>query len=162
MSEQQKQGGFVIFLSILLAIMVSMIDLPDSIVEFKPYWLLLVLIYWCIALPNRVGIGIAWTSGLVLDVAYNTILGQQALVMAVIVYFTLQIHQRLRIFPLLQQSITVFILAILYAIFDLWIRGIIGEPVVIWAAISPAITSALFWPPIFLLLRHVRRTFRVK
>ena len=59
----------------------------------------LVLVYWCLALPERVGVLAGWSIGLVLDVLNGSILGQHAFGLAFVAYVALQYHRRVRVYP---------------------------------------------------------------
>lgn len=151
----------VIVLSFIAALALTVVPLPDWLAAVRPEWVVLVLIYWCMALPERVGVGVGWMAGLLLDVLRGGLLGQHALSLAVIAYLTLQLYQRLRVFPLWQQAFSVFILVLLHLMLQLWIKGISGQPAGAWGWLLPAFSSMLLWPIVFLLLRNLRRRFAV-
>ncbi len=151
----------IIALSFIAALALTVAPMPDWLAPLRPEWVLLVLIYWCMALPERIGVGIAWLTGLLLDVLRSGLLGQHALSLAIVAYITLQLYQRLRIFPLWQQAFSVFILVLLHLMLQLWIKGISGQHTDAWTALLPAFTSTLLWPFVFLLLRGLRRRFGV-
>ncbi|GMR08381.1 MAG: rod shape-determining protein MreD [Gammaproteobacteria bacterium] len=151
----------VLLTSFLLALMLVMLPLPDWATPFRPEWLAMVLIYWCLAIPERVGIGIAWSLGLFLDVSSGAILGQYALSYATMAFFTLKLHQRIRVFPLWQQAMTVMFLIIMHQVIVLWVKGIIGQSINTLAYWLPSVVSMLLWPWLFLLLRNIRRHFRI-
>ena len=161
MIPDRHNGGWVIIASFVLALMLTAMPLPDWAVNWRPAWLAMVLIYWCMALPERVGIGIAWLLGLVLDVQTGTLLGQNALGLSVLAYIILQTHQRIRVFPLVQQAVLVCVYLLVFQFFTLWIRGIMGVPPGHWTFWMPAVTSMLLWPWMFILLRDIRRKFHV-
>jgi rod shape-determining protein MreD len=81
---------------------------PQLIRIFNPDWVLLVLIYWTLALPYRRGVLTAWGIGLLTDVLTGRLLGEYALIYALITYCCIALHKRLRQFPLLQQSLFIF------------------------------------------------------
>lgn len=162
MSVYRHHGGATIFLSFLAALALHMVALPEWAEALRPDWLALVLIYWCIALPDRIGVGYGWLAGLVQDVASGAVLGQHALTLAIVAYLALRLHQRLRLFPLWQQSLSVLILILLHLMLALWIRGSIGHSTGTWIYWLPAVTSMMFWPAVFLTLRRLRRSYRVR
>lgn len=155
-------NGLIILATFVAAYLLTMFPLPDWLGMFRPYWVAMVLMYWCMALPHRVGVGIGWLSGLFLDVVYNALLGQHALGLAVLAFFTVVLHQRVRVFPLWQQSLTIFVLCLIYAALILWVKGMTGHPPesMLWYLL-PTFTTALCWPPVFLLMRRIRRGFHV-
>ena len=151
----------VIIASQVIAFVLTVMPLPDWLATVRPEWVALTLIYWCMALPNRVGVGVAWTTGLFLDVLRGGLMGQQALSLCLIAYITLKFYRRIRIAPLWQQSVSVFVLIFLHLLVNLWVRGISGEPAEFWLYSLPSITSMLIWPLCFLGLRETRRHFRI-
>lgn len=154
-------GGWVIVLSFIVAFLLTSIPLPVWVEPFHPDWLCLVLIYWCIALPQRVGMGIAWLLGLLQDVARGTLLGQHALALVVVAYLSLRMHRRLRLFPLWQQSLSVLALLLIEQILVSWVNGISGHPPHNLGYLAPALGGMLAWPWVFILLRDLRQRFRV-
>jgi len=162
MRGSEHQGGPIIFLTFLIALMLTMVPMPSWAENLHPHWVLLVLVYWSMALPARVGVGVAWIMGLFLDVTYDALLGQHALALAIVIFLTLNLHQRLRIFPVWQQAIVIFVFCIFYNLINLWIKGISGIAPSVWHfVLLPSLTTSLVWPLVFLLLRHARRFYRV-
>jgi rod shape-determining protein MreD len=127
----------------------------------RPDWVLLVLIYWAMALPHRVGVGIGWIMGLINDVLTGMLLGQHALAYCLVIFLTLKLHQRLRLYPLWQQAQSILILLTLGQLILLWINGMIGRPLHSWLYWAPSVLGALLWPVLFVFLRGLRRAFRV-
>lgn len=161
MNMGKQRGGWLILLSFVLALALTIVPLPAMLELFRPEWLAMVLIYWCMAVPTRVGVSIGWLVGLMLDVSRDALLGQYALAFAVIAFLTLHLHQRLRIFPLWQQALSVGVLITLECLIVLWIKGLTGQSPGIWKMLVPAFSSLLFWPVIYLLLRYMRRAYQV-
>ena len=161
MSLTEHRGGGIILLSFIVAFALTIIPLPGNMEALRPEFVTLTLIYWCMALPNRIGLGKAWIAGLFLDVFRVTLLGQHALALTLVAFFILQLHQRIRVFPLWQQAISIGILILIQVALVLWIKGIMGEHTEIWKALIPVLTTSLFWPPIFLLMRYLRRYYQV-
>ncbi len=157
----QRHGTVVILISLLTALLLTTVPLPDSVRLLRPDWVLLVLIYWTMALPHRVGVGVAWLAGLFTDVLTGTLLGQHALAYCIVIFITLKLHQRLRLHPLWQQSLSILTLLALSQLLLLWINGMIGRPVHTWTYWLPSLSGATLWPIIFPLLRGLRRSFRV-
>jgi len=162
MSIGQHRGGGVIVLSFIVALALHMLALPDWAEPLRPDWLVLVLVYWCIAIPERVGVIIGWLVGLLLDVANGALLGQNAMILAIVAYLALRLHQRIRVFPLWQQSVSVMLLVTLHLMLILWIKGILGQSIETLTYWLSAISSLFAWPLVYLILRHLRREYRVR
>ncbi len=162
MNASRHYGGGIIVMSFIVALVAHMVVLPDWAQNLRPDWVALVLIYWCIALPDRVGVGIGWMVGLMLDVAGGALLGQNALTLAIVAYLAIRLHQRIRLFPVWQQSVSVLLLILLHLMLALWIKGALSQSTETWAYWLPALTSMLLWPVVFTGMRWLRRTYRVR
>jgi len=157
----KKHDNYIIILTIIVALLLSELPLPAAIAPYQPEWVILVLIYWSMALPERIGVGSAWFTGLLLDVLRDTLLGQYALAFALTVFITSKLYQRIRNFPLQQQVITIFILMLIHLSLVIWIKALSGINVDFSMALIPALISALFWPVVYIILRSVRRTYHL-
>ncbi len=162
MTLTRHQGGWIVAATFVGAMMLAILPLPVWAEYYRPEWVALVLVYWCMALPQRVGVGVGWTAGLLLDVLKGALLGQHALGLAVTAYLTLSLHQRIRVFPLWQQALTVLMLLTLYQLLLLWFDGITGQPPKGWVYWMPSLTGMLLWPWVFIVLRDLRRRFKVR
>jgi rod shape-determining protein MreD len=161
MSQQKQRGNWVIVMSFVVALMLMALPMPDWAGIWRPAWVALALIYWCMAVPARIGIMVAFTLGIFLDVLSGTLLGQNALALSVVAFITLQFYQRVRVLPLWQQGVTVFGLAFIHQVLILWINGIQGMPVSFSAYWASPLISMVLWPWIFVVLRDLRRKYQV-
>ena len=143
--------------TLLAALILMLIPLPDWAGPWRPDLLAITLIYWCMARPEHLGVGIAWLLGLLVDVVYGTLLGQYALGFAILAFITIRFHTRARNYPIHQQAIFVGVTLLPYMSILLWIQGILGEDSKSWTYWAPILTSMLLWPIVFKVLRAVRR-----
>lgn len=155
------RGFWVIWSTFFLAMVLMLIPLPEWARIYQPQWAALVLIYWCLALPERVGVGTAWTLGLMIDVLTGTLLGQHALGLSIVAYLTLKMYQRLRVFPMWQMALSIMVLVAMQQMVSLWVLGIIGTPPDTWKYWFSSVTSLLLWPWVYLFLRNTRRAFQI-
>lgn len=161
MNTTKQHGGGIIIISFVVALMLTAMPLPDWAINWRPAWVAMVLVYWCMAIPHRVGIGIGWSMGILLDVLQGTLFGQNAIGLAILAYFTLKSHQRMRMFPLTQQALLICLFVLVYQLLSLWVRGIMGVPPKSWTYWMPAFTSMVLWPWLFIILRDIRRRYHV-
>jgi rod shape-determining protein MreD len=154
-------GGWVITCSFLLAFLASSLPLPAWLSRFWPDWVAMVLIYWCLALPQRIGIGAGWLVGLLVDVGRGALLGQHALAFAAVAYLTLQTHRRIRVFSPWRQMFSVLAFLLIEQFLVFWISGVIGYPPRDGWYLAPAAGGMLLWPLLFVVLRDVRRYFQI-
>jgi len=157
----RSRANWVIYVSLLLALMLSALPLPEGLQWWRPEWVPLVLLYWIVALPTRVGLGTAWVLGILLDVLEGSLLGLNALALTVVAYVMLLVYQRVRMFGWLQQWLFVFALVALYQLIVHWVKGSFGVSSMSLMFLMPALVSAVLWPALFMLLRGVRRGFNV-
>lgn len=156
------QGGVFIVLSFVVGFMLTMFPLPDWGDAIRPEWVVMITIYWCIALPERFGVIFGWLVGLFLDVTQGALLGQNAMALAFVAYLAIKLHLRIRVFPLWQQAMSVFLLIAFYQMLILWVKGIAGAAIHGWGYWLHAVFSMMFWPLVYNILRSVRRYYRVR
>lgn len=162
MRMQPHHGGWFILVSIIVALMLTMLPLPHWAVHLRPEWLSMLVVYWCLHLPERFGVGYAWIAGLFLDIVNGAVLGQYAMALSLIAYFTLSLHQRLRVYPPIQQAIIVMLLLMFQQLVVVWIRGFMGQSADSLYYWLPPITSMLIWPWLALFVRELQRKYRVR
>lgn len=153
---------WVILLSFLVAYLLAIVPFPEWAIHYRPQWVMLVLIYWVMALPYRVGIGSAWMAGIFTDILEGSMLGIHAFTFAILAYITLSLHQRVRLFSSWQQSGIILALVGLVMTATYWIKVITGQTAQEdMLFLLGALSSAFVWPWLFLLLRQLRRGFDV-
>jgi rod shape-determining protein MreD len=160
-SETPRNGTGVILVTLGVALFLTVLQMPQGAEDFRPQWVAMTLIYWALALPTRVGVFWAWGAGLVLDVTSGTVLGQHALSLSASVYLALELHQRIRSFPLPQQAVSVWVLLLVERLLSLWVIGATGQPTPTLWYWMPTFVGMLLWPWVFILLRDLGRRFSV-
>src|SRR5262245_18410128 len=118
---------FAVFTSLLIALILALLPMPDWTIWWRPAWVLMVLIYWAMITPYQVGVGTAWFMGLIVDLLNGTLLGEHALAFTIVIYFVSKMHIRLRISPMLQQGMSIFVFILLYQFIIYCIQGFIGQ-----------------------------------
>lgn len=161
MANPEGRGYGVILLTFLIACVLAVVPLPDWLQWGRPEWVALTLIYWTIALPQRVGVATALVAGLGLDVLKGSVLGQNAFALVVVALLALVLYQRLRVYSLWQQSAVVFILVGINLLICQWVQKLSGLSLLPSLFLLPALTSALLWPVVLHSLRALRRYYRV-
>ncbi|MDX1434461.1 MAG: rod shape-determining protein MreD [Gammaproteobacteria bacterium] len=155
------KGNWAVAATFVIALMLTALPMPPWAAVWRPAWVALVLIYWCMAVPGRTGVVVAWLLGLLLDVLTGTLLGQHALALGVVAFAAHRLHRQVRVLPLWQQGISVFALVFVYQALILWIKGIQGLPVMASAYWTAPLISMVLWPWVFIVLRDVRRRYQV-
>lgn len=155
-----RASSFFIFFSFSVAFLFSILALPHAVSYLRPEWVAMVVVYWVIKSPTKVGVVVAWSSGLVLDILEGSLLGVNALSLAVVAYLVLTMHQRIKLFPLVQQSFTVFLVVGIHLMIGHFIRNVVGNSVSGMAYLIPALTSAVVWPVLYLFIDKVALKLR--
>ncbi|MBW8073857.1 MAG: rod shape-determining protein MreD [Metallibacterium scheffleri] len=145
-----------------MSVLLLLLPLPDALRPLRPWWPALVLLYWVLEAPDRVGLGTAFITGLAADVLAGALLGDQALRLLVVVFLAQRFRARLRFFPMPQQSVAVLLLLLNDSLLRWLIRAFAGmspPPPLTWVA--PLVGAAL-WPFVFLLLDALRARLRAR
>jgi rod shape-determining protein MreD len=156
----QRDHYSPVVISLVAAMLLTVIPLPLVLVPMRPYWVALVLIFWCMETQDMISLGSAFLVGLVLDLLGGSLLGMHALGLVVMVYLVKRFRARLRFFPPWQQGLSVLALLINDRIIVLWIISLKGDvlpPVSFW--LEPLV-STLLWPWVFLLMDRYRSLAR--
>ena len=98
----RTRNGWVLPVSLLLALLLGLVPLPELLQPLRPYWLALVVAYWALEEPEKIGIGAAFALGVVADLVFGGLLGEQAMRMAILAFILDRFRARMRFFPLSQ------------------------------------------------------------
>jgi rod shape-determining protein MreD len=133
-----------IWCSLLAALLLDM--LPLGRVPWMPDFLALVLVFWNVHQPLRIGIGLAFMFGLGVDVHQSSLLGQHALSYTTLSFFATMIHRRLLWFSVPTQAVQVLPLLLAAHLVELVIRLINGNVFPGWTFLLAPLIEALLWP----------------
>lgn len=141
---------YFIALSLAVAFLANL--LPWGQVPVMPDFVALVLIFWNIHQPRKVGMGIAFVLGLLMDVHNAGLLGEHALAYTLLSYGAIMIHRRVLWFTLFSQALYVLPLLLLAHIVPFIIRLATGAAFPGWWPLAASFVEALLWPPVCALL----------
>ena len=139
-----------IWFSLIAALLLNM--LPLGRVPWMPDFLALVLVFWNVHQPLRVGIGVAFMFGLTMDVHQTSLLGQHALSYTSLSFLAAMIHRRLLWFSVPSQAVQLLPLFALAHAVELIIRLIGGGIFPGWILLVAPAAEALLWPLVSILL----------
>ena len=152
----RPRNGWVLPVSLLLALLLGLVPLPETLQPLRPYWLALVLAYWLLETPERVGPGFAFLLGLVADVAFGSLIGEQALRLVVLAFILDRFRARLRFFPLSQQAVTVGVLLLNDRVINAVVHVVVGVPQLPWGYWLAPLVGMVLWAPLHVLLDALR------
>jgi len=156
----ERESRSLIWLTIITALLLSLLPAPELLAPLKPYWVALVMIYWALETRAMISLGFAFLVGLLLDVLSGSLMGMHALSLVVMVFLVQRFRFRLRFFPPWQQAFSVLGLLVNDRIILIWITALLGEPAPTWKYWLPPLIGVAIWPWLFLVLDSLRARVR--
>ena len=149
----------IIILTLFLGLMFSLIMLPLGYIA--PEWLLLINIYWAIALPSNNKIFLAFLSGFFVDIVLGQPLGISSLSYVIFIYIILHLYNSLRYMTIIQQIVIIIFLLVVKQHFFIWTFYVFGLNIDYQSLIISSFITGALWPIIYFSLRFIRRKFQV-
>ena len=149
----------IIILTLFLGLIFSLMILPLGYIA--PEWLLLINIYWAIALPSNKRIFLAFLSGFFIDIVFGQPLGISSLSYVIFIYIILHLYSSLRYMTISQQMVVIFFLLIIKQHFFIWTFYVFGLNIDYQSLIISSFITGALWPIIYFSLRFMRRKFQV-
>ena len=149
-----------ILMTLTVAMLLTLFPLPQLIEPLRPYWVALVLLYWCLETQDLITLGFAFLTGLVVDLLTGSLLGMHAIGLVILIYLATRFRARLRFFPPWQQALSVLALLVNDRIIVLWIVGLKGDAMPTASYWLAPLVGTLLWPWLFLLLDRYRSRAR--
>jgi len=141
------------------ALVLSFLPWPD--LRVVPDFVALVVAFWCVRQPRLVGLGTAWTLGLVTDAGNGVLLGQHALAYCVLAFLSIWLSRRILWFRQPQQVLHVLVLLVVCQGVLLLVRMAAGATFPGWTLFVGPVIGAALWPMLtWLLLMPQRRLER--
>lgn len=117
-----------------------------------PDLLAVVLVFWSVHQPLRIGVGVAFAFGLAMDVHQGALLGQHALAYTVLGFFAISMHRRLLWFGVPTQAVQVLPLFMAAHLLELLVRMVSGSGFAGWSHFLAPVLQAALWPVVSVLL----------
>lgn len=148
--------GFIVF-TLVAAVLVNLLPWKGWGLLVRPDFVVLVLLYWCIDQPRKIGFGVAWLLGLMMDVSDGSLLGQHALSYSIVAYAGIALHRRVQRFSITPQALHVVPLLLLNDVIVLLIRLVAGSDFPGYWYFMGSIVGGLLWPALSFLLKLPQR-----
>ena len=145
-------SGGLVFFSILVAYLVSVLPWSGTWLLARPDFVLIVLMFWAVHEPRSIGQGIAFTLGLLVDVSDSMLLGQHALAYVVAVFGAQVLRVRILTFHLPEQTLHVLGLTITASLVTLALNLVLGAEFPGWAYLASPVLTGLIWGPVSAIL----------
>jgi rod shape-determining protein MreD len=145
--------------SFALALLLNFLPWRD--LRLVPDFVALVLAFWCVRQPRLVGIGVAWTLGLLTDAGNGVLLGQHALAYSLLAFLAIWLSRRILWFGAGLQALHIVVILVVTQAMAVLVRLAAGDPFPGWAVFAGPAFGALLWPLVsWLLLIPQRRPQR--
>lgn len=152
----RRRNPWVLPVSLFMALLLGLLPLPPGLQPFRPFWLALVVAYWVIEDPDRAGLGFAFAMGLIADLAFGGLLGEQALRLVIMTFILQRFRSQLRFFPVAQQALAIGGLLLNDRIVSAAIHVALGVPQLPWAYWLAPLIGMLLWAPLYLVMDALR------
>ncbi len=152
----RSRNDWVLPVSLLLALVLGLVPLPADMQPLRPYWLALVLAYWVLEEPERIGLGAAFALGLVADLAFGGLFGEQAMRLVILAFILDRFRPRMRFFPLSQQAFAIGGLLLNDRVVSLVIHTVLGAVQLPWIYWIAPVLGMMLWVPLCLVLDSLR------
>ncbi len=159
--SNNSSGSWFIVLTLLVAMIITLLPLPDGWQAWRPSWVMLVLSFWVISIPERIGLLWAFICGLLLDVLLNTSLGVHSFSLAISIFIIQILYKRIRLFPHWKQALSIAAISCIYIVINFWLVRMTGksQQYIPWSAI---IVNGILWPWVYIILGSLSGYFKVK
>ena len=162
--SRDTKNQLLIYLTLFISLYVDTYMFTSDFQMWQPTFVLLTLIYWNMALPDRIGIMAALSFGIFVDLLDGSLLGLHGILFVLITYICQRFFYQFRVSPLWQQSLILFFLFILYKqVFALDFMNTnqdltnLSDSSFFMNSFLYALFTAFIWSPLFLILRYYRR-----
>lgn len=142
----RKPHWWYMLITIVIAVVLSVIPLPGHIKIAWPDWIALVVFYWVLILPSQLGVMYGWLIGLLEDIVSFSLLGQHALAKAFIGTIAAILSRRIHVFNFIEQIILVFVVQSVSIAIDATINNFAYSTPITAMMWQPAMTTCLIWP----------------
>jgi rod shape-determining protein MreD len=150
------RGGFIAF-TLIAALLANLLPWSGVALAIKPDFVALVLLYWCIEQPRKVGFGAAWLLGLIMDIADGSLFGQHALAYSILAFAGIVLHRRVLGFSGTPQVLHVVILLLMNDLIVLAIRAMAGADFPGFQYFAGSLIAGALWLPLGRLLKLPQR-----
>src|SRR3954468_1776389 len=150
-------NGAFIAATFVAALLVNLLPWSGGWLYVKPDFVALVVLYWCIQQPRKVGFTAAWLLGLLMDVAEGSLFGQHALAYSVLAFAGIVLHRRVLMFTMRDQILHVIVLLFLNNAIVLAVRMFAGAGFPGYSYFAGSLTAAALWPLLTYLFKLPQR-----
>ena len=150
----------LIWFTIAVALLASLIKMPESMAAYIPNYVVMVLLYWVMATPEKVNVGTGWITGLFMDLLLGSTLGIHAALMAFVVWMVAGMFSNSRYYSLIQKTIVVGTVNFIGQFLFYWVEHIFGLVSVNYDNLWSGFATVILWPVTYVILNFLYSTVK--
>ena len=153
---------WAVFFSTFAALVLMLIELPQNLFYFWPDWIVLVVAFWALTQPDRIGPFVGFIIGTLIEVLFVRNFGVLGFGLAALAFVINSTHQQLRVLSAWQQMLIIGLFIGVFKLVTGWFSGLVSDFVFITEYWYSLLGDILVWPFVSILLYELRRLFRVR
>ncbi|MGV6857473.1 MAG: rod shape-determining protein MreD [bacterium] len=145
MIVDEQKSTIVLLSSLVVAALLTILPLPDTIRHFRPDFMALAVLFWTLN-QAKLKIELAWLYGIFADIATANLLGSYAFGFLLLSYLGSKIARQFTLLSLAQQMLLILFILALYTALLILINGVAGHPIPIKSSTATILTTLMAWP----------------
>lgn len=154
--------AFGVFISAFVALVLTVVQLPSWIFYFWPDWIAIVVAYWALVSPNRIGPFVGFIIGTLLEVLFVRKFGVLGFGLATLAFIVNSTSQQLRALSIWQQMVSIGVFVGIFKLLTGWLSGLVAGFTITPEYWYSLLGSVLIWPFAYILLEELRRAVRIR
>lgn len=152
---------WAVSLSVFVALVLTALPAPEVLFNFWPDWVALVLFYWALMMPERVGPWVGFLVGTLMEALFVKSFGVLGLGFATLLFVINGVHLQLRVLSVWQQMIVVTLFIGIFKLVTGWLYGLIEGFALSGEYFYSLLGCMVIWPFLFILMQELRRLARL-
>ncbi|MFT6034326.1 MAG: rod shape-determining protein MreD [Arenicella sp.] len=163
-SNDSSSGSlaFVVFVSAFVALVLTMVQLPGWLFYFWPDWIAIVVAYWALVAPKRVGPFVGFIIGTLLEVLFVRKFGVMGFGLATLAFIVNSTNLQLRALFIWQQMVSIGLFIGFFKLLTGWLAGMVAGFTITTEYWYSLLGTVVIWPFAFILLEELRRAVRIR
>ena len=157
--NRHLRENLLIVTTFLIAMSLMILPLPSFALYAKPQWVFVVLLFWLIFSPKKIGPISAWCVGLYVDLLMGDVLGEHALIFVLFAYVVQRFLRFIQVMPVWQQMVGVGMATFFSVVTQVVILKLTSSLLLSWQLLFPIIINMLIWPWLYFLCRDSRPAY---
>ena len=164
LSDETPSGRLIlgVAISAFVALVLTVVQLPGWLFYFWPDWIAIVVAYWALIAPKKIGPFIGFIIGTLLEVLFVRKFGILGFGLATLAFIVNSTSQQLRALSIWQQMLSIGVFISLFKLLTGWLSGLVSGFTITTEYWYSLFGSVLIWPFAYILLEELRRSVRIR